>query len=305
MSDSKQFSAFMAILIAAVLWGFIGLFSRNLFDAGFTTMQVTAVRMGIGTAVLVVCLALFDRKCFHIRKKDLWIFVVFAIAKLASDVLLFQAQTMIHLSLSTVLQLTSPFYVFLFSIFLFGDRITVKKITAIVIAFVGCLLATGVLEKDIDFNLIGIVCAILSGVAFATYVTGTKLIITKGYSANTTLLYVFVIGTVMIIPFADLGGMASTVVFNEHTLFDILSIGILMTLVPYYLQAYCLKYMDAVKSNIINLIELVVATLVGFVFYGESLGVLNILGLVMIPMAIVLMNLDALMHNPEQKTDRE
>lgn len=291
MAASKTVSAFSAVILSAVLWGFIGFFSRNLYDEGFTPMQVAFTRMLIGTAVLTVGLLIFDRTCFHIHKKDLWIFVFFGVFKILSDLFLFKSQVLIHLSLSAVLQLTSPYWVLLFSVFLFREKITMKKVASICMAFTGCILVTGLLSKDISFDALGVTFAILSGISYATYTTGTKVLMNRGYSANTTLFFVFFISTVLCIPFSDVADIPVHV-DGIMPVLNLLGMGVLMTLVPYYLQIYALKYISPVSVNVIGLLEVAAAVVVGYIFYDETLGWLNIIGMVLIPLSIIIMNVN-------------
>jgi len=291
MSYPKTALAVSAVIIGAILWGFIGFFSRNLYDEGFTPMQVAFTRMLIGTIVLSIGLIIFDRECFKIHKKDLWIFVFFGVFKILSDLFLFKAQVLIHLSLSTVLQLTSPYWVLLFSVFLFGEKITARKVTAICMAFVGCILVTGVLSENVNFDMLGVSFAILSGISYATYTTGTKVLMNRGYSANTTLFFIFLISTIICIPFSDVTGIPALVV-DWEVVGNLLAMGVLMTLVPYYLQIYALKYISPVSVNVIGLLEVAAAVTVGMVMYDETLGWVNIIGMVLIPLSIVIMNVD-------------
>ncbi len=291
MAGSRTASAYLAVTVSAVLWGFIGFFSRNLYDAGFSPMQVAFTRMLIGTLVLFIILMAVDRGCFRMQKKDVWVFLFFAVFKILSDLFLFKAQVLIHLSLSTVLQLTSPYWVLLFSVFLFGERITFRKVFAVCMAFLGCILVTGVLSEDINFDLLGISFAILAGVSYATYTVGTKVIMNRGYSSNTTLFFIFLISTVICVPFADVASVPGKVT-DLKVVWDLLAMGVLMTLVPYGLQIYAIKYISAVTVNIIGLIEVASAVVVGMVFYNETLGVVNLIGMVLIPASIVIMNVD-------------
>ncbi len=291
MADARTASAYLAVIVSAVLWGFIGFFSRNLYDAGFSPMQVAFTRMLIGTVVLTVFLLVIDRHFLHIEKKDVWVFLFFAVFKILSDLFLFQAQVLIHLSLSTVLQLTSPYWVLLFSVFLFGERITFRKVFAVCLAFLGCILVTGVLSEDVNFDMVGIAFAILSGISYATYTVGTKVIMNRGYSSNTTLFFIFLISTVICIPFADVADVPGKVT-GLKVVWDLLAMGVLMTLVPYYLQIYAIRYISAVTVNIVGLIEVASAVIVGMIFYDETLGLLNLVGMVLIPTSIVIMNVD-------------
>ena len=291
MADAKSVSACAAVTVSAILWGFIGYFSRNLYDEGFSPMQVAFTRMLIGLLVMSVFLVILDRTCFRIRKKDLWIFLLFAVFKVLSDLFLFKAQVLIHLSLSSVLQLTSPYWVLLYCVILFHERITFRKLFAICMAFFGCILVTGLLSEDVSFDTLGITFALLSGFAYATYTVGNKVLMDRGYSANTVLFYIFLISTLICVPFGNLPSIPGKIV-GWNVVFDLMCTGVLMTLVPYYLQIYALKYISPVTVNIIGLLEVACAVVVGMVFYDEGLGLMNLIGMILIPASIVLMNVD-------------
>lgn len=291
MADAKSVSACAAVTVSAILWGFIGYFSRNLYEEGFSPMQVAFTRMLIGLLVMSVFLVVLDRTCFRIRKKDLWVFLLFAVFKVLSDLFLFKAQVLIHLSLSSVLQLTSPYWVLLYCVILFHERITFRKLFAICMAFFGCILVTGLLSEDVSFDTLGITFALLSGFAYATYTVGNKVLMDRGYSANTVLFYIFLISTLICVPFGNLPSIPGKIV-GWKVVFDLMCTGVLMTLVPYYLQIYALKYISPVTVNIIGLLEVACAVVVGMVFYDEGLGLMNIIGMILIPASIVLMNVD-------------
>ena len=289
--DSKAGSAIAAMTFSATIWGFIGMYTRNLASEGFTAMQTAFLRMLIGAVILAVLLAVFDRTSFAIKRRDMWLFVLIGAIRIVSDFFLFEAQIRIHLSLSTVLQMTSPYWVLLFCMILFSEAITARKVFAICMAFVGCILVTGVLSEDVDFDLLGISFAALAGVTFAGYTVGNKLLMNRGYSGNTVILYVFLTAALVSLPFSDVLSIPGKVVSNQ-VIMDILGMGILMSLIPYYLQVYSLKYLSPVTANLIGILEVPSAVIVGYVIYGESLGLLNFIGMALIPLSIVVMNLD-------------
>ena len=129
--DSKAGSAIAAMTFSAAIWGFIGMYTRNLASEGFTAMQTAFLRMLIGAVILAVLLAVFDRTSFAIKRRDVWLFVLIGAIRIVSDFFLFEAQIRIHLSLSTVLQMTSPYWVLLFCMILFSEAITARKVFAI------------------------------------------------------------------------------------------------------------------------------------------------------------------------------
>jgi len=267
------------------------MYTRNLAADGFTAMQTAFIRMLIGGIVLAVLLAIFDRSSFAVKKKDLWLFVFIGAIRILSDFFLFEAQIRIHLSLSTVLQMTSPYWVLLFCMILFSEVINARKVLAVCMAFVGCILVTGVLSEDVDFDLLGISFAAIAGVTFAGYTVGNKLLMNRGYSGNTVILYVFLTAALVSLPFSDVFSIPGKVV-SDYVIMDILGMALLMSLIPYYLQVYSLKYLSPVTANLIGILEVPSAVIVGYVIYGESLGLLNFIGMALIPLSIVVMNVD-------------
>ena len=282
------------MLISAALWGFIGVFTRELSDAGFSAMETAFLRMLIGAVILVAFYAVADRAAFKIKKRDLILFLLFGFFKIMSDFFLFMAQVRIQLSLSTVLQLTSPYWVLFFSMFLFGEKITARKVFAICMAFFGCIFASGLVSDDIRYDFIGTVFALLSGIMFAGYFVGNKILMNKGYSTGTIILYIFICSSIVSFPFSDPLSLPGLITSWDVVL-NLLGIGILMSLVPYCLQVYSLKYLSPVQSNLIGITEVFFAVLVGYVLYCEKLGIISLIGMILIPLSIAVMNI-----NPRQ-----
>lgn len=291
MNGNRGFATSMVVL-CAVIWGFIGVITRNLLSLGFDPLQITAIRMGVCAMAILLLVILFDRSSLKIARKDLWVFVLFGVVKTVSDLLLFLAQSRINISLSTVLQMTSPYWVIVFSAFLLSEKITLKTVCCVIVAAIGCVLVTGILEEELSFDTIGILAALGSGIMFALYSVGTKIVINKGYSPNTGILYMFLFGTICIVPFTDNAEILTRSVAEWDVLFNVLMMGIVMSLVTFKLQSYGLKHLEAGKVAIILLLEIVVATFVGILLYNEVLSALNIIGTILVPLSILFMNLD-------------
>ena len=73
LSD-KRLAPFL-IILAAVCWGTIGIFTRELQAAGFTSVQITAARCAVTALCVVTALLLTDREKLKIAPKDIWLFI--------------------------------------------------------------------------------------------------------------------------------------------------------------------------------------------------------------------------------------
>ena len=72
---NKKLTGTIFILIAASLWGSMGIFSRYLNAAGFGAFEVTQVRVTVGFIIVGTYLLLFNRSMLKIKLKDLWCFL--------------------------------------------------------------------------------------------------------------------------------------------------------------------------------------------------------------------------------------
>lgn len=296
----KEKVAVLAVITTTILFGFIGLSSRILFEAGLTPPEVSASR----TVITFICFGLIilftDKSLFKIELRDLWVFVVFGICKLATDVLMFYAQSVIPLSSASILQMTAPYYVVFIAYFLFGERITALKIISVIIGFVGCILVT---DAFVDFggtHLMGIAYGALSGLAFGLYSIGCKIATRKKYKPQTMLFYFFMFASITIVPFTDVPSVTSIVVSNTTALISLLSLCLIMTVLPYYLHSKSMEVLEAGTASVILLMEAVVSAIVGGIFFGEAFSIVNGVGMMLVFSSILLID-----RNQRVNVDKE
>ena len=60
------------VLLAGILWGTLGFFSRHLTAAGFGPFEITFVRVSISFLATVIPVALFARALLVVHLRDLW-----------------------------------------------------------------------------------------------------------------------------------------------------------------------------------------------------------------------------------------
>ena len=281
--------AIVLILAGCFLWACIGISSRALYSAGFTPLQVSATKSGVTALGIALVLIFTDRTRFRVGKKDIWLILLLGLSKYAQDYLIFYGQAHISLSLTAMLQLTSPYYVLVFSAFIFKERITVGKIICMVIAAVGCVLATGVLNGGENNDVFGIMAAVIAGVAGGVFAMASKETLNRGYAPETALFYMFAVGAVISLFFCDLPFMVTTATEDLSILGYMLLLGIVFTLIPHFMNLSAMKHMPITHVVIIGLSEIIFTALVGLVCFEEYLTPSNIVGMILIISSIVIM----------------
>ena len=283
--------AALIVALSAASFGFLGVPVRFLHENGFAPLDITAVRLFVTTIALVLIALVVDRDLFKVRKKDLLFFILFGFFKLMSDVTLFRAQVTIELSLSTLLQMTAPYYVLVISLFLFKEHITLMKILAMLVAFIGCIFVTGVITGGMhSLDFVGVASALISGLFFGLYTIGCKLSSDKGYRPVTTMMYMFLFASLMTIPFANDVKVVESFV-DVHLIVGVLSLGVLMTLIPFFVSTWGVQKLEASKVSLISVMEVITACIVGYFLFDEEMTVLNIIGMSLVVASIVIMDL--------------
>lgn len=304
MAETDKRAA-LFVALSAASFGFLGVPVRFLHDNGFAPLDITAVRLFVTTIALVIVALVVDRGLFKVRKRDLLFFILFGFFKLMSDVTLFRAQVTIDLSLSTLLQMTAPYYVLVISLFLFRERITLMKILAMLVAFIGCIFVTGVITGGMhSLDFVGVASALISGLFFGLYTIGCKLSSDKGYKPVTTMMYTFLFASLMTIPFANDVKVVESFV-DVHLILGVLSLGILMTLIPFFVSTWGVQKLEASKVSLISVMEVITACIVGYFLFDEEMTVLNIIGMSLVVASIVIMDLKINREIRKRKTYSE
>ncbi len=286
--DRRTLPAVM-VIAAAALWGFIGVFVRILSEAGLDTMQINGARSIVCTVLLFIALTVYDRSILNIRLKDVWLFMFPALMKVIMDICYIEAQLELSLSLAAVLICTDCYFTLIVSYFLFRKDVTLPKILAAIIGFTGCAVLVGLFTEDIGkINMIGVLIGLAAGLAGTFYAIGLKVTMNKGYGSITTLFYVFLLSTLMMLPIMDLPGTVTILSDDTRYVWFLIVIVLFFTMTPYCLYSRGLKDLDPSTVNILLFVDIAASAVAGLLFYNETLDLVDIIGFAMILLSLIL-----------------
>ena len=282
----------LAVLLAAALWGTMGVFVRYLNAAGLAALDITQVRITVGFFAIGGYLLIFRRELFRIRLKDIWCFLgTGLVSLLLFSTCYFKSFEYISLSTAAVLLYTAPTFVMLMSLVLFKEKMTLPKLAALVLSLVGCVLVSGIGGGGIG-EPIGILLATAAGLFYALYSIFSRYAIMRGYSSLTIVFYTFLFCAVGCAFLSDLPRIAETVFVSDPKMWLLtLGVGIVTGFLPYVFYSYGLTCMESSRASILASIEPVVGTLFGVFLFGEPLTVGGGIGTVLVLSAVVLLSL--------------
>lgn len=282
-------AAALSVIAAASLWGSIGVFSRYLYGIGLTPVQVTEIRCAVTAVVLLVVLAVTDRSLLRIRPRDLWMFLGTGVCSIVFfNICYFTTIETMTMSAASVLLYTAPCMVMLMSVALFHEKLTRMKVLALIAAFAGCALASGILGGDNGITAAGLLIGLGSGFGYALYSIFGRIAADR-YHPTTVTVYTFLIAAVCLLPFSSPMDIASAAA-DMQSILVMLGLGVMITLVPYVLYTWGLERMDPGKASVIAFAEPMVATALGILFFDEPLTLTAGLGILLMLVSVVALS---------------
>ncbi|MGM0791506.1 MAG: DMT family transporter [Bacillota bacterium] len=290
----KKLMPYFAISAGASLWGLIAYFIRGLSGFGFSSMEIVGIRaVTAAAALLLIGLFLGPGRLALKRTSDIGLFAGTGICSIIFfNWCYFTSINLMDISIAVILLYTSPAFVAVLSYIFLKEKITGRKIIAVCGTVAGCILIAGV-GGGSGLSVIGVVTGLGAGLGYALYSIFGKFALQK-YEPFTVTLYTFVTASAVLLPITRLWEKAS-LFLQPEVLFLGLGLGLLPTVLAYFLYTWGLEKTESSKAAVIATIEPVVAIFMGVALYSESLGYMQLSGSIIILLCVILVNL------PERK----
>ncbi|CDQ19397.1 DMT family transporter [Halobacillus karajensis] len=284
----KTRSAFIMIFLGASLWGVIGLFVNELYEYGFSPLQVVALRVSTAMIILFIYIGIYNFSLLKIKPADTRYFIGTGVISIVLfNWCLFSAMEATSMSIAFVLLYTAPAFVTLLSRLFFKEWLTTKKITALLTTFIGCMLVIGLLPHGAaDLSIPGLLFGLGSGLFYALYSIFGKVVLKK-YRSLTVTFYTFLLATISIVPFSMIWEEFN-ILGNLQVWLLIFGLGLLSTVLPFLLYTKGLEKVESSRAAIVATIEPVVATLIGYLFYSEVMTLYQYTGVILVLLSVVI-----------------
>ena len=284
-------SSILMVLVSGCMWGCMGLVVRPLNEIGLVTMDICFLRSVITFAVMLVGLLIFDRSALKIRVKDIWCFIgTGALSVSFFNFCYFKTITLTSLSVAAVLLYTAPAFVMIMSSFLFKEEMTKRKVAALVIAFMGCVLVSGVVGGSGTLNAKGLLVGLGAGFGYALYSIFGRYALQRGYNSTTITFYTFLFATLCTIFMGDVSSIINIVETQPGISIYAALMILFVTLFPYLCYTKGLSGMENGTASVIASIEPVMATVLGILIYKEEMTFASAFGMILVLTSIVMLN---------------
>ncbi len=269
-------------ILTGICFGSIGIFIRFFSEAGFNNMAILSTRNAISALILFLCLLVYDRDLLKCRVRDLPILLGGGFIGMTLTNVFFNVAVLnLSLGFAGVLIGLSPVYVVFIAAFLFKEKVTRRKLLGMILAIIGVIMVSGVVDSGITFTAAGLAAGLLSGLFYGMTSIFTKIAIGRGYKGLTITFYALLITALTTAPFSNWGVVAAYTAASplSHSLLMIAH-AVIGAALPYLMLNVSLKHIEAGKASILTSSEPVSAMLFGFFVYHEPMTVISAAGMV-------------------------
>lgn len=290
-NNMKKYAALM-ILIAGSCWGSIGIFVRYITEYGLDTLNIVEMRMVFAAPVIALMIFTKDKSLFRLKLKHLWCFLgTGSIGMVFFNFCYMKTIRASSLSVAAVLLYTAPIFVMLFSALLFGEKITKKKLIALVLVLGGCCMVSGIFDGSAVLTVKGLIIGIGAGLGYGLNTIFQRFALNYGYHPLTIQFYTFVIAALGGLLITDVNVSIDAVAVSGLPLLLLLAaIGLIATVAPNMLYCLGLEHLENGKTSILASIEPVMALVFGILFFHEIPSVTAFLGMGVMLGGIYLIN---------------
>ena len=283
----------LLLLFAGILWGCMGYFVRHLTALGLDQVQIIFFKMLIGAIVLFLFMLIKYPRLLCIKRwQDLWFLAASGlISMFGFNFFYFKAMEVTTLALAGVLIYVSPGITLLLSAVIFKEKITVKKICALLLIFGGCISAGGVIGGVNNITIGGFLLCMGAAFCYGLYSIFGRIAVNHGYHPYTTTLYNMIFCFLGCLPLVDFSGIIASL--SPALLAYSCGLSIFCAAVAYVFYTAGLQYVEASEAAMLATMDAVTAVIISVFVFDELLTVWTVLGIVLIIGGICVMNLSA------------
>jgi drug/metabolite transporter (DMT)-like permease len=287
------------VIAAALLFSVNGTVSKVVLQSGISSLELTQVRATGAFAGFALVLALTRRESLRLRRRELPYLIVFGIAGVGLvQWLYFVSIGRLPIGIALLIEYIAPILIAIWAWAFFKERIRRRIWAALVLAVVGLAVVVEV-WSGVSLDGLGVTAALAAALAYAVYVLMAERAVKRRDPASLTA-YGFLFAALFWAAVQPLwrfpgGRLDDSVSLLGHLERFSLPVWLLLlyvvvagTMITFLLVAAALRHISATRVGIVAMLEPVGASMVAFLWLGESFGAAQLAGGAIVLTAIVL-----------------
>lgn len=276
-------------IISAIFFGSAGIFVKSGYSNNFGPVEILMLQYIIALIILFLfCLLKYRNKLLLSKKMLIKLLIQGAIGNTLMTVFFYSSFKYLEVSTATMLLYTYPAMVAIYSALFLGQRITKRKIFAILGTFLGSLMVLNLLSSNLkSLNIMGICFGILAALFYSfmnIYAEG----IVDEIPPMVITLYTTLFSLIILLIFNP-SFISKLSVVSTSSIINAASLAFFCEIIPLTLLYAAIKNIGAVTTSIISTLELPSSALFSFFLLNEKLSIIQILGILLAVYSVIML----------------
>lgn len=272
------------ILIAAFLWGLLGILGKQAQTAGVSPLEVAFWRAALAGALYAIHAA-FTRSALP-RGRDLLITALFGVAGVSVFYGSYQLAVRAGgASLASVLLYTAPAFVAIMGWLFLKERLGKRELLAVVGTLSGIALISLGGGQGVHVTGLALGWGLVAGFTYSLYYLYGKAFFSR-YSPAALLAVALPVGALVLLPFVQFSAKTPAAWGSLG------AIAVFSTYLAYLAYSAGLRHLPATQASVIASLEPVVAAILAAVLFHERLSFLALCGAVLVVGAALLLSIE-------------
>jgi drug/metabolite transporter (DMT)-like permease len=272
------------VLLAATIFGLNGTVSKIVLSSGLSSVELTELRSSGACLGFALPLLVIRPARLKITRSELPLLVVFGVAGVAFvQWFYFVAIHRLPVGIALLIQYLAPLLVALFARFVLHERVRRRVWLALALSLTGLALVVEV-WTGLALDSVGVAAALAAALAYAVYEVGRGRdpLSLSFYGFLFAALFWLVAAPVWSFPFGRLDDRVSllgNLDGESAPVWLLLAFVVVVgTMITFALIAGALRHISATRAGITAMLEPVAASLVAWLWLGETFGAAQLAG---------------------------
>ena len=283
---------FSIIIITIVFWSFafpvIQIALKEL-----SWINLTIIRLFL-TCLLFLCFILIKPKKFtKLNKKDIPIlFILGATGIIIYHLGLNYGEQYISAGAASLIIATIPIYVVILAAIFLKEKLNLKMVAGIILTLIGVILISTLGKKDTSLEIqymLGAITVLIAAFVGAIYtIIGKKML--KRYSALSLTAYVFLFGSLSLIPFIRISTFTEISQMSIQGWIAVIFLAIFPTFIAYILWYVALEIKPASELSIYLYCIPILSTIISYFLLNDSITYIFFIGGLIVIIGLYIVN---------------
>ena len=284
--NNKQNMGAFYVIASAVLFGLMPLFTKTAYQYGSNAYSAAFGRFFFGSLILLVIILIKPGARLRLERRQLLRIFALSLFYAAMPVLLYESYNYLNSGLATTLHFTYPVIVIIIMTLFFGNKINLKQMICTALCAAGMILMC---DPGDSAHTVGIVLAVISGLAYALYIVFLGRSALNSVPALTLCFWLSTFSAVEIGIVAAVTGKMSFTISPRGWIAEFM-LALFCTVFALMMFQKGVFLCGEVKASLLSTFEPITSAVVGVIVFNESITLKTALGIVAILLSAILLS---------------